>query len=333
MLKLGIIGTNWITEQFVDAAHDSEKYQLVSIYSRSKAKGLTFGEKYQVTTVYDDLTAFMTATEMDVVYIASPNSLHFEQSLQALQAGKHVIVEKPAVTSTQEWQTLVKTAEEQGRFIFEAARNIHEKNFKTVTDMLPASEEIIGANLNFMKYSSRYDLVLNGEEPNIFSPKFAGGALMDLGVYVMYAAVAWFGKPTSAHYFARKIATGVDGLGTIILRYPQFDVTMQTGKIANSYLPSEIYTTTGTILLDAVNSIETIQTHDLGTNEMKDIVNQRQENPMVEEALAFAEIMENPTDEAGLASYQSWLAIGGVVHELMADFRREIDMPFGKETF
>ncbi len=64
-----------------------------------------------------------------------------------------------------------------------------------------------------MKYSSRYDQVLDGEEPNIFSTHFSGGALMDLGVYLVYAAVAWFGMPKEVHYFPRKISTGVDGLG------------------------------------------------------------------------------------------------------------------------
>ncbi|RTK47929.1 gfo/Idh/MocA family oxidoreductase, partial [Enterococcus faecalis] len=86
-----------------------------------------------------------------------------------------------------------------------------------------------------------YDAVLAGEEPNIFSPHFSGGALADLGVYPVYAAVAWFGKPQDVHYFARKLPTGVDGIGTAVLRYADFDVTIQTGKIADSELRSEIY--------------------------------------------------------------------------------------------
>lgn len=64
-----------------------------------------------------------------------------------------------------------------------------------------------------MKYSSRYDQVLAGEVPNIFSTRFSGGALMDLGVYLVYATIGWFGMPSEVHYFPRKISTGVDGLG------------------------------------------------------------------------------------------------------------------------
>ena len=91
-----------------------------------------------------------------------------------------------------------------------------------------------------MKYSSRYNQVLEGKEPNIFLLIFLG-ALADLGVYLVYAALGWFGVPNESHYFASKIATGVDGLGTIILRYDQFDVTLNTGKISDSFAPSEIY--------------------------------------------------------------------------------------------
>ena len=108
---------------------------------------------------------------------------------------------------------IIHLANEHNVYIFEAARNIHESGFKKIADYLPLKDEIIGANFSYMKYSSRYDQVLDGEEPNIFSTHFSGGALMDLGVYLVYAAVAWFGMPKEVHYFPRKISTGVDGLG------------------------------------------------------------------------------------------------------------------------
>ncbi|QIL46965.1 Gfo/Idh/MocA family oxidoreductase [Vagococcus coleopterorum] len=333
MLKLGIIGTNWITKQFVEAAEETKRYQLTRVYSRREETAKEFGADFGVTTVSTDLNEFMTSGDVDVIYIASPNSLHFEQSKAALLAGKHVIVEKPAVTKLTEWQELVALAKEQKLFIFEAARNIHEDSFRKVTELLPDASELLGANLNFMKYSSRYDLVLAGEEPNIFSPKFAGGALMDLGVYVMYAAIAWFGRPTSYHYFAQKITTGVDGKGTIILRYPNFDVTMQTGKIANSDLPSEIYTQKETIHLDAVNSIETINVLDLKTQELRNVPATRLENPMVEEATDFADVIENPTSEALQTSYNDWLEIGAIVHELMEQMRQEAGIKFPTDSF
>lgn len=333
MLKLGIIGTNWITEQFIKAAHETGEYQLHSVYSRSLEKGLAFGETFNVTDIYDDMTMFLENPELDVVYIASPNSLHFAQSKSALLAGKHVIVEKPAVTTQKEWLELIEVAKENNCFLFEAARNIHEKSFAQVAKLLPGNEDILGGNLNFMKYSSRYDQVLAGEEPNIFSPKFAGGALMDLGIYVVYAAVAWFGKPESGQYFCRKIATGVDGIGTIILRYPNFDITMQTGKIANSDLTSEIYTKEKTIKLNGVNSISTVEIQELNHTTQEELVVTAEENPMVEEATDFAKVIQNPLDQENQANYQKWLAIGTIVHELMEEFRKQGNIKFPSDNF
>ena len=101
MLALGVIGTNWISHQFVEAALASGKYQLKGVYSRKLATAEEFGAKYDGECFYEtDLDKFF-ARDFDVVYIASPNSLHFAQAKVALLAGKHVIVEKPAFSNPQ----------------------------------------------------------------------------------------------------------------------------------------------------------------------------------------------------------------------------------------
>ena len=115
-----------------------------------------------------------------MIYIASPNSLHFAQAKLAILAKKHVIIEKPAVTTPLEWKELVKLANEHQVYLFEAARNYQEAAFQVVKDFL-SNQEILGANFTFAKYSSKLPALLAGEMPNIFSDVYAGGALMDLG--------------------------------------------------------------------------------------------------------------------------------------------------------
>ncbi len=97
MLKLGVIGTGAITHHFIEAAHASGEYQLVAVYSRKLETAATFASQYQDIQLFDQLEDFFKPS-FDVVYIASPNSLHFVQAKAALSAGKHVILEKPAVT-------------------------------------------------------------------------------------------------------------------------------------------------------------------------------------------------------------------------------------------
>lgn len=333
MLNLGIIGTNWITHQFVEAAIASGAYRLRGVYSRSVKKAQKFSSHYEnqeESLITDQLEILLHTDQVDVLYIASPNSLHYEQAMQAIQAGKHVIVEKPVTSNITELNELVELAEEKEVFIFEAARHIHEENFKKVTTLLKDRGDIVGANLTFMKYSSRYDAVLRGEEPNIFSPKYSGGALMDLGVYLVYAAISWFGYPEDALYFNQKISTGVDGIGMMIFRYPTFDVTMQTGKHADSELPSEIYLSDGTLILDAVNSIEKISMieREKDKKRITEYAEETLENPMIAEALAFSQVINHPLGVEEQKNYQEWIQLAKDVHEIMTHMRKTNDLLF-----
>lgn len=331
VLNLGIIGTNWITNQFVDAAIATQEYQLVGVYSRSIEKAKSFGVPYQATVFETSLEAFATNSDIDVVYIASPNSMHYEQAITLMEAGKHVIVEKPIFSNPREWVDAAKVAEENKVFLFEAARHVHEENFKIVKEEVKSLENMQGATFTYMKYSSRYDAVLKGEEPNIFSLDFSGGALADLGVYPLYAALAWFGVPETSHYFCTKIATGVDGKGTIILRYKEFDVTILTGKIVNSFLPAEIYGLNKTLSMDSIESITTIDVIDCRTKLKESIAKKTSENPMMDEAKDFADVINFPEDVAKQEEYRGWLTLSQQVNQLMTDLRKDAGIVFAAD--
>ncbi|SIO20575.1 Predicted dehydrogenase [Carnobacterium alterfunditum] len=328
VLNLGIIGTNWITNQFVDAAIATQEYQLVGVYSRSIEKAKSFGVPYQATVFETSLEAFATNSDIDVVYIASPNSMHYEQAITLMEAGKHVIVEKPIFSNPREWVDAARVAEENKVFLFEAARHVHEENFKIVKEEVKALENLQGATFTYMKYSSRYDAVLRGEEPNIFSLDFSGGALADLGVYPLYAALAWFGVPETSHYFCTKIATGVDGKGTIILRYKDFDVTILAGKIVNSFLPAEIYGLNKTLSMDSIESITTIDVIDCKTKLKESIAKKTSENPMMDEAKDFADVINFPEDVNKQKEYKEWLTLSQQVNQLMTDLRKDAGIVF-----
>lgn len=330
MLKLGIIGTNWITDQFIEAALSTNCYELTAVYSRQLETAKHFAGKYSgEISLFDHLDLFFQS-DLDVIYIASPNSLHFEQTKQAILAGKNVIVEKLAFSTPEEMAEIVALSQQQKVCVIEAARHLQEENFALVKEFL-ASKTIVGANFTYLKYSSRYDQVLAGEEPNIFSPKFSGGAIADIGVYPIYAAVGWFGKPEEAYYFARKIATGVDGLGTIILRYKDFDVTIQQGKIADSKLPSEIYLTDGTLYLNGINAIEQADYYNRQDKQTYPVANGVANNPMVEEAFQFAKIIENIDDRIMQEKYQQLQAQSIIVNELITTMRKQAGIVFAAD--
>ena len=131
MLKLGIIGTHIITDQMLDAAKTTGKYQLTTVYSRTMARAKEFGEPYGATEFYDDLNKFFEEGDFDVVYVASPNSLHYQQVRLAIENDKFIIVEKPAFINPDEFSAIesLLVAHPKARLV-EAARHIHTPLYK-----------------------------------------------------------------------------------------------------------------------------------------------------------------------------------------------------------
>ncbi|MCD2249294.1 Gfo/Idh/MocA family oxidoreductase [Listeria marthii] len=291
-MKLGIMGTNWITDSFIEGAINSGEWNLTAVYSRTEEKARAFGEKYGELTYFTDIEEMGKSNACDAVYIASPNALHYQHAVSLLKNKKHVIVEKPIFSTVAELEHAHQIARENNVFLFEAARHIQEPNFKRLQESLEKVGSIHGATLAYMKYSSRYDQVLNGEEPNIFSLKFSGGSIVDLGVYPLYSAITLFGEPVKATYFATKLPTGVDGLGPIILEYPTFNVTIIQGKNSQSFLPSEIYGQKGTLIVDPLTGIEHITFYDNATKEEAELAGPTVANDMQFEAAEFARIIE-----------------------------------------
>ena len=324
MLKLGVIGTGAISHHFIEAAHTSGKYQLIAVYSRKLETAATFASRYQDFQLFDQVEEFFKSS-FDVVYIASPNSLHFAQAKTALSSGKHVILEKPAVTQPQEWLDLIQTAKENHCFIFEAARNYHEEAFTTVKNFL-ADKHVLGAELNYAKYSSKMPNLLTGETPNVFSDRFAGGALMDLGIYPLYAAVRLFGKAKDATYQGQQLDNSIDLNGDGILFYPDFQVHIKAGKNITSNLPCEIYTTDGTLTLNTIEHLRSAIFTDHQGNQVN-LPIQQAPHTMTEEVAAFAHMIQKPD----LNLYQTWLEDASSVHELLYTMRQTAGIRFEAE--
>ncbi len=99
MIRFAVIGTNWITRQFVEAAHESGKYKLTAVYSRSLEQAQHFANDFSVEHLFTSLEAMAESDAIDAVYIASPNSLHFSQTQLFLSHKIHVICEKPLASS------------------------------------------------------------------------------------------------------------------------------------------------------------------------------------------------------------------------------------------
>ncbi|MGR5108359.1 Gfo/Idh/MocA family protein [Vibrio jasicida] len=287
MFKLAVIGTNWISQQFVEAAIQSKEFCLQAVYSRDIDKARSFGEPYSAASYYDSLESLSKDSDIDAVYIASPNSFHAPQAIQMLNAGKHVICEKPMASNYPLAQAMFKAAEANGVVLFEAFMSPYTPNFQVLKDSLPTIAPIRHATISHCQYSSRYQKYLKGENPNTFNPEFSNGSIMDIGYYCVGSAIELFGEPNSVQASAHILSSGVDGCGSVTLAYDGFNVNLLHSKVSDSLIPSEFQGERGSVIVDMIATGRGVERIPRG--EDKEVLTlPQEENHMFYEAQAFA---------------------------------------------
>ncbi|NMH72466.1 Gfo/Idh/MocA family oxidoreductase [Bacillus sp. RO2] len=317
MIRFGVIGTNWITESFINAAQENEDFLLTAVYSRKEETAKDFGNKFNVSTTYTNLDEFTKSKEMDAVYIASPNSFHAEQAIACMDQGKHVLCEKPIASNTKELSEMVTAAKRNNVVLMEAMKSTLLPNFLAVKENLHKIGQIRNYVASYCQYSSRYDKYKEGTVLNAFKPEFSNGALMDIGIYTIYPMVALFGKPKALHAISHMLESGVDGQGSILFNYDGMDASVAYSKIANSYLPSEIQGEEGTIILDTIHTPEKILIRFKdGTEE--DITVPQKGQSMFYEAEEFIRLIKSGEEESSNNSHSTSLQTMELIEEARA---------------
>lgn len=260
MVKYGVIGSGWIAEEFVKGAQTVDGMCFAAMYSRTYEKGKEFAEKFGCENIYTDINEF-AESDIDAVYIASPNLLHYEQSKLMLQNGKHVLCEKPITITPDEFAELFSLAKEKKLVYTEAIMMMHSPHTEKVKNALGKIGKITTAHFDFSQLSSKYKALKNGENPNIFNPEMKTGCLRDLGIYCYYPAIEFFGLPQKITASAGFIETGADGYGTAILDYPDKQVTLTYSKIGQDYCGSQIFGDNGTISIESVSKLTGVKIH------------------------------------------------------------------------
>ena len=161
-LRLGTIGSGSIVHTILDNVKLVDGIRLTAVYSRTEEKGSQLAAEYGAERVYTDLDAFLGDEEMNTVYIASPNLLHYEQTKKALLAGKHVICEKPFCTKAEQARELTALAKEKQLFLADAVPTAFLPNLEALKKELPKVGRVKLVLGNYSQYSSRYDQVLKG---------------------------------------------------------------------------------------------------------------------------------------------------------------------------
>ena len=228
-MKLGIVGSGKIVQEFLPWLASSHAFEVAALCStqRSAGKAAALCAQYGVPLHVTDYSQLLAA--VDVVYIALPNLLHTAYAKAALEAGRHVIVEKPLAPCASEAAALSALAHRKGCFLFEAVTTQYLENYRKLRQLLPRVGQVKLVQCNFSQYSSRYDAFCAGQTAPVFDPQQAGGALMDLAVYNVSYIVGLFGEPQQVHY-AANVEKGIDTSGILTMDYRSFKAVSIAAK-------------------------------------------------------------------------------------------------------
>ncbi len=258
LIKLGIIGSNFVTDWLCESVQKTEGITLHAMYSRTEERGRAFADKYGIEFVYTDLDAFLSS-DIDAVYIASPNFLHSYQAIKAMEKGKHVLVEKPAALSQAEFDTMTACARKNGVILLEAMRPAHDDALQEIRKNLTSIGPVRRAVFEFCQYSSRYDKFREGMVLNAFDPSLGNAAVMDIGVYAIAVCVSLFGMPKHITSRSVKLHNGFEGMGTALLDYDTHQAEIVYSKITDSVNPSVITGEDGSLKIGKLSTLDSLE--------------------------------------------------------------------------
>jgi predicted dehydrogenase len=214
-LKWGILAPGGIANKFADAVRDFTAGTVVAVGSRDAGRAADFAEGHGIPRSYGSYADLVADDDVEAVYVASPHSGHREHALLAINAGKHVLIEKALARNSSEVEDIFAAAQQKRVFAMEAMWSRHLPHMAEVRRRV--ADGAIGEIVTLAAdHGQALDLP---NDHRLKSPELAGGALLDLGVYPIAFAVDLLGPPVEVKALGRLTDTGVDGHVSLILDY------------------------------------------------------------------------------------------------------------------
>ncbi len=245
-VRWGILGCGKIAHKF---AHDlllNDNAELVACASRDKEKSKAFAEKYQAKLSFDSYEDLANCLEVDVVYVATPNSHHKEHSILCLRNKKAVLCEKPLSTSQSDVEEMMQVARENNVFLMEAMWTSFLPNILSIENSIQNGTigEVIHLSADFA-FTTDFN-----PKSRLFDAALGGGSLLDIGIYPLFMSVLFLGKPKKIQASLRNSPSGVDAACSVLLTYQdEKTATLFSSFETSTDIKCEIYGTEGRIVI------------------------------------------------------------------------------------
>lgn len=211
VIRWGVMGSGWIAEKFIESVRAHTPQNIAAVGSRSMSAAQAFASRMGIAKVYGTYEDLVADPDLDVIYVATPHNFHHATVTLALNAGKHVFVEKPIALNRVQAVELAELARHKNLFFAEALWSFFLPKFDVLRQVLEAGfiGDIKSVHTDYGEYFTR--------DHRIFDPKLAGGPLLDLGTYPVSLLTALLGVPTQVVGIGQLDPSGVNGQLSAIL--------------------------------------------------------------------------------------------------------------------
>lgn len=250
VVTFGFLSTARINDHLLAAARDSELVRVLAVASRDQARAETYAREHDIERAYGGYDELLGDPDVEAVYVSLPNALHVEWSIRALEAGKHVLCEKPLTRRPEEVERAFDAAERAGRLLMEAFMYRHHPQTRLVKQLV--DDGAIGP-LRAMRAAFSFDLLAERDEEDIrLNAALDGGSLMDVGSYCVSGARLLAGEPERVWGEEVPAPSGVDMSFYGTLRFPGDVVAQFHSSLALPFKQElEVLGADGSLLVEA----------------------------------------------------------------------------------
>ena len=227
-IRWGLIGLGLISRKFANGLAFAPDAEIYAVASRSQEKADAFGAEYGASKCYGSYEELAQDPNVDVAYIGTPNNYHLPHTLLCLDAGKHVLCEKPFAVNAKEARVMIDRAREKNLFLMDAFWTRYFPAMFKLRELL--AEKAIGdVMLVTADFGGRGPVI---PEKRHFNPDLAGGALLDIGSYCLQFASMIYGvQPAEIVSHVAIGETGVDELSVLVFKYSDYEMATLTSAL------------------------------------------------------------------------------------------------------
>ena len=261
-MKIGVLGAGNISHMVAPAMVALKEIECYAVASRDLGKARAFAEKFGFQKVYGSYEEMLRDPQVELVYIGTPHSHHYEHMMLCIEYGKSILCEKAFTMNADQARKVQKAAAEKGIFVAEAIWPRYMPSRQIISDVMNSG--IIGTP-NTLTANLSYVI---GQVPRIVQPELAGGALLDIGVYGINFALMHFGTDIErVESSVKMLSTGVDAMETITIFYKDGRMAVLTHSIwCRSDRKGIIHGDKGYLVVENINNPQSLAVHDTDDN-------------------------------------------------------------------